>query len=289
MKPSNDSRIISKNNSERITVVLPVPTHALWPSKNIAFFCSTGQSGVKEFEGTYFPTFGVYVDDRTPIPDIDASITLSKNYFVKTSSITFLKPKLAEMQEWIFTLLRNYYENEGKLDLFQLSLNDVRDIKGAKKLRELVEMYKEMNLIYRCLSSYFSDIWQVFLSIGLSDTLHTGVWLSQLNGFATYMKKLSGDTYTISDKKTFTSVDVYTFLKRNDAQCDFTTLRKANPDRWYKVNHTSYMYDALYKNLQAVEISVRGAEKADEVKASKGGTRYKRKYTRKVTTKSRYV
>lgn len=286
MIPHNDSRILAKNNSERITIVLPVPTHAtpIWPTRNIAFFCSTGQSGVAEFEGTYFPMLGVYVDDRTPIPYIDGSITLTKNYFVKTSSITFLKPTSSQMQEWIFTLLKNYYESENKLDLFQLSLNDVRDIRDAKLLKQLADMYNEMYLIYKCLSSYFTDIWQVYLSICLSDTLHSGLWLSQLKRFAGYMKSLSGDSYTISDDTEFSSVDVYTFLTRNHAQCDFTTLRETLPPiRWYEVNKTSYMYDSLYKNLQSVEISVRSAERRGGKKSRK-----KRKY-RRVTTRFRYV
>ena len=146
-----------------------------------------------------------------------------------------------------------------------------------------------MNFIYRCLSSYFTDIWQVFLSICLSDTFHTGVWLTQLKDFSDYMKRLSGDTYTITDTTAVTSMDEYTFLTRNHAQCDFTTLR-ALPVRWYKVNNTSYMYDSLYKNLQSVETDVRGAERADKFLEKKGGKSRKRKRkSRKITTKSRYV
>jgi len=233
MNPSNVLAIIEKNDSDRRTVVLPVRSLFSWPTENIAFFCSTGQSGVESFNGTYFPMLGVYVDDRTtPLPDgmIDSSITLVRNYFVKTSSISFLAPKVSEMQEWIFTLLKDYCEDQVKLGLFQLSLNDIRGkTRTETETRKLYTMYTHLDLIFRCLSSYFTDIHQVFLSISLSDTFQSGVWLSHLKSFADYMKRISGSSYEIIDKKGITSDDKHFFLTRNSAQCDFTTLRETLP------------------------------------------------------------
>ena len=313
MNPSNVLAIIEKNDSDRITVVLPVRSLFSWPTENIAFFCSTGQSGVESFNGTYFPMLGVYVDDRTtPLPDgmIDSSIKLVRNYFVKTSSISFLAPKVSEMQEWIFTLLKEYCESEVKLDLFQLSLNDIRGKTRTEiETRKLYVMYTELDLIFRCLSSYFTDRNQVFLSISLSDTFKSGVWLSDLKGFADYMKRISGKSYEIIDKKVITSDDKYAFLTRNSAQCEFTRLHETlPPTRLYKVNSSSYMYDVLYRNRRSLEIEVNALDRLAAMAAerekraelaergAKGGKsrRYKRKSrknrkSRKVITKSRYV
>lgn len=250
-------RIIAKNDDERMTVILPVPTHQLWPAENIAYFCSTGQSGVKAFNGTYFPTFGVYVDDTTPIPDIDRSITLVENYFVKTSSVSFLKSTSDKMPEWIFVLLGQYYESKGMMEEFQFELKDLRDIMDVKQLKKLLAMYKEIDLIYRCLSGYFTAIWQVHFSVCLSDTFKSGVWLSELKEFADYIKLISvarrspksrsssprppkrtpkarSNTFKITDNAPLTSDNVYAFLIRNEAQCDFTRLRESNPIEWYK-------------------------------------------------------
>jgi len=309
MKPTNVLTIIEKNNTDRMTIVLPVRRLFSWPTENIAFFCSTGQSGVKEFDGTYFPTLGVYVDDRTtPIPagTIDSSITLVRNYFVKTSSISFLKPKAVyELQEWIFLLLKDYCESEGKLHMFQMSLNDVRRDHDETVTRELHKMYKELDLIFKCLSSYFTDVRQVFLSIGLSDTFQSGVWLSSLKGFADYMKSLSGNSYQIIDKTGIASDATFDFLGRNSAQCDFITLRETLPlNRLYQLKTTNYMYDVLYKNFQALDTIVAGydrvvrldaekakreAEKAAEAKGGKSRKRKSRRKSRKITTRFRYV
>ena len=294
---SSGVRIIAKNDDERMTVVLPVPAHQLWPAENIAFFCSTGQSGVKAFSDTYFPTFGVYVDDATPIPDIDRSITLVENYFVKISSVTFLKSTSDKMPEWIYTVLRNYYESKGMTEEFQLTLDETRDIMDVTRLKKLVDMYKEMDLIYRCLSSYFTAAWQVHYSVCLSDTFQSGVWLSELKEFGYYIKLISvprrspksrshrksdsprrtpkktrSDTFTITDDAPLTSDNIYAFLILNDAQCDFTRLRESNPIEWYKTR-TSHMHDSLFKNLQSVEIGLRSATKF----VKKGGTRKNKK------------
>lgn len=314
MRSSNVLTIIEKNKTDRMTVVLPVRRSFSWPTENIAFFCSTGQSGIKEFEDTYFPTVGVYVDERTtPIPDgmIDSTITLVRNYFVKLSSITFLKPKqVVELQEWIFVLLKNYCESQGKLDLFQMSLNDVRGkTRTETETRQLSAMYQELDLIFKCLSHYFTDINQVFLSISLSDTFGSGAWLSQLKRFADYMKSISGNAYEIRDTKGISSDETYVFLTRNSAQCDFTTLRETlPPNRLYKVNTSSYIYDVLYRNYRSLEIEVNALdrvaqlaaerEKRDTERAESGprggkSRRYKRKSrkrkSRKIITRFRYV
>ena len=279
------THIIAKNDDERMTVVLPVPKHSVWPTENIAYFCSTGKSGVKEFNGTYFPLLGVYKEDITPLPDKDRSITLVENYFVKVSSITFLKPTADKMQEWIFTLLRNYYESRGMLKEFQYTLNDIRDIMDVKVLKQLDAMYKEIDLIYRCLSSYFTTVWQVHFSVCLSDTFKSGVWLSQLKGFADYIKSMSPQrtpkktrasrskhSFKITDDASLTSDDVYVFLIRNDAQCDFTTLRETMPIEWY-ATRSSHIHDSLFKNAQSIEMSLRLAERLKH----KGGSQKTRK------------
>jgi hypothetical protein len=192
-----------------------------------------------------------------------------------------------------------------------MSLNDVRGkTRNETETRQLSAMYTELDLIFRCLSSYFTDIHQVFLSISLSDTFESGVWLSPLKDFADYMKKISGYSYEIRDKKGITSDDIYDFLTRNSAQCDFTTLRET-PTRLYKVNSLSYMYDVLYKNRRSLEIEINAYNKVASIKAERekkaaelaestspegGKSRksYKRKSrksrkSRKVITRSRYV
>jgi hypothetical protein len=267
-------RIIAKNDDERMTVILPVPHGHAWPAGNIAYFCSTGQSGVTSFDGTYFPTFGVYVDDATtPIPDKEESITLVKNYFVKTSSISFLSPKSDMIQEWIFTILSQYYSIRGMSELFTMTLARVRDIHDLTRLRQMDDMYKESYLIYKCLSSYFTDIWQVRLSICLSDTFGTGVWLGPLKDFAEYVKSLS-EPCAIEDARV-TSDDVYSFLTGNHAQCDFRRLGEL-PVKWIS-SRSTHMHDTLFKNAQLIEMSLMAAERA-----LKGGTRKskKRKKTR---------
>jgi len=272
--------ILAKNDFERMTVVLPVI--GAWPAGNIAYFCSTGQSGVKEFDGTYFPTFGAYVnDDVTPLPHLDSSITLSENYFVKVSSLTFSSPSSERMQEWIYLLLRNYYDSKDLLLEFEYDLNKIRYIPDVTVLRRLYKMYKEITLIYRCLSSYFTEIWQVQLSICLSDTLNSGVWLSDLKGFADYVKSIS-PPYTVTDDTPVTKVSDYDFLAGNGAQCDFTSLREM-PMKWY-VTRSSHMHDSLYKNLQSVEMSLRIAEKLQ----SKGGKTRKKYRKRKSKTRHRF-
>jgi hypothetical protein len=301
---ANRLRILAKNDDERLTVILPVPKHSVWPTENIAYFCSTGKSRVEAFSGTYFPMFGVYVNEDTPIPDIDRSITLVENYFVKTSSIAFVKPTSDKMQEWIFVVLRDYYKSRGMSKEFQYELNDLRDIMDVKRLKQLLDMYQEIDLIFRCLSSYFTAIWQVHFSVCLSDTFQTGVWLSELKKFADFIKSISlahptkspktrsashspgknarspkrtpkkmrksrsVDRFTITDDQPLTSDNVYDFLIRNNAQCDFTRLRETIVIEWYKTR-SSHMHDSLYKNLQSVEMYLKGAERAASIK---GGT-----------------
>ncbi len=266
--------ILAKNDFVRMTVILPAT--GLWPAENIAYFCSTGKSGVKDFNGTYFPIFGSYIEGLTPIPDIGSDITLSENYLVKVSSLTFLRPASDKMQEWIYLLLEDYYKSRGIENLFRYSLDDVRYIRDITELRQLDSMYREMNLVYRCLSSYFTDVWQVKLSICLSDTLQTGVWLSQLKEFADYMKSIS-EPCTIEDDISTTKMSEYDFLTRNNAQCDFTTLHEL-PIKWY-ATRSSHMHDSLFKNLQSIEMSLRIAERVKP----KGGK--SRKKARKNKTK----
>ena len=274
--------IIEKNNSERRTVILPVPHGRVWPAGNIAYFCSTGQSGEGSFEGTYFPTFGVYVDDTTtPIPDKDESIKLVENYFVKTSSISFLSPKSAMIQDWIFTILPQYYARREMSELFAYSLAVVRDINDLTLLRKMDAMYKESYLIYKCLSSYFTDIWQVRLSICLSDTFKTGVWLGPLKDFADYLKNIL-EPCTIEDGAQLTTDNVHTFLTRNNAQCDFTTLGEP-PVKWIDTKST-HMHDTLFKNGQLIEMNLGVAERV----ARKGGKSRKKSKRRKSMTRYRF-
>jgi hypothetical protein len=167
---------------------------------------------------------------------------------------------------------------------------DINKISNIEQLEILKLIYAELFVIYTCLSYYFSDIWQVYLSIALSNITHKGIWQFQLSKFAKY---LASPYYIITlppltdDHKKF-----YEYLTTENSQCNLLK---------FHVNHTiistpDILYQSLARNEQLIDHQLRIFDKQNEraldqqdpnPKKSRRGGKSKKKRKIKRKSKSR--
>jgi hypothetical protein len=233
-----------------------------WPTHNIAFFKSTGESNGKFkgiFANTFFPMLGCFVDKNlTPIdPRIDKSVTLSENYIVKlggTFPIIF-KGDIKNIPNWIEPILSKYINYRLGHELhISLQPIDIFQITDVDQLKMLKEIYSELFIIYTCLSTYFSSIWQVQLSIALSNTTQNGVWIKSLSIFATFL----GTPYIIPVFGNIQNEESFLeYLQSNHAQCD---LKQLSTDISI-IKPSRELDDGLTRNEQLIDQQLRIYEK----------------------------
>ena len=265
------SEIIAHCIHDREIVILP---KGRWYAINIAFFKTTGTSNVKfaKYENTWFPMLGCFLSPtQTPIDNIGDSVKLSTNYLVKLGG-TFPKlfkgnPKL--MPEWIFAILYDYV-SEFDLDIQIAEINDIQ------LLEHLKDKYAELFLIYECLSFYFTDIWQLHLSIALSQLFETGIWIKpELSNFVKYIKTpfvIHTVPSQIIELDRTDNLSLFNFLRKFKAQCKFDKLSPL-PFISYsdKMLHKQYekLHNAIFLNEQRVDQKLFSLKKSAQYQTDK--------------------
>ena len=301
--------IVSFSDSKREIVIINAVGE--WPTSNIAFFKSTGSSnpGFEVFAGTFFPMFGCYKKGITPIDysSVGKGVELSENYIVKPGG-TFpevFRGTIPSIPEWIMVLLDKYLKQELELiedhqALIKHHLNQDYEFKDFKllrgkfsdamrcstdieKLKQLKEIYDTLNLIYKCLSNYFTSEWQVHLSIDLSKSTNTGFWIQKkLESFVAMLHHTPYEIFELSPIKHIDESQLLNFLQTYIAQCDFhkvvgpTMVNQMSPN----------LYNSLLFYSQIIQQIIDICKKEEERKTGKrqktgGKSKKKRKIKRK--------
>uniref|UniRef100_A0A6C0HXS9 Uncharacterized protein n=1 Tax=viral metagenome TaxID=1070528 RepID=A0A6C0HXS9_9ZZZZ len=233
------------NSDFRNVVVLPVPRGKRWYADNIGFFQSTARSNGPSFShlrDTYLPTLGVLdatgkynpADERVPGleeleggGDIIIKTGLFKGIFeCKPPPGTAGQPPIPK---WIDELLTEYcsltYPALITRDFYRPIVNkeDYDESESEAFFDSLQEMYQLFDLCRH----YFSDVWQIAMSIGLSEHFRTGVWVADGNdarkffGFKDFIN--SKFKYDVTGHKgAFNNgISLRVFLQQQRAQSDF--------------------------------------------------------------------
>lgn len=284
------------NSDSRDVVVLPVPDKK-WYADNIAFFKSTASSNGASFihlKDTYLPTLGVLDASGEGVAGLE-TLEGSGDIIMKTGlfkSIFACKPpqssRLSVMTQppipiWINKLLTEYssiYHPELMVRDFYRLIVDKDDY---DKTEEMMDSLQEMYQLFDLCMYYFSDVWQIAMSIGLSEFTGKGVWVEDGNvkasreparkfiEFAKFINKKF--EYTITGYKgVFGEIPLRDFLQQQRAQSDFSF----EPLPGVVTSQSIY---ALFtgKSVQALGVPLRTFKSLNPSEFKKGGTRRKRK------------
>lgn len=144
-------------------------------------------------------------------------------------------------------------------------------MRDLKKNKDVLNILNEMEKLYTCLSSYFSNEIQVLLSIalGCSDGLKEGLWNTVFTDFAEFMKTnpnyidIIGLTQFRSpkqeDSKTYSYGPAINFLKYNLAQTDFYLIKPTNityvktTNIFFVNSHLTWMMSCIYQEIYTIE------------------------------------
>ena len=281
------------NSDSRDVVVLPVPDKK-WYAPNIAFFKSTASSNGASFihlKDTYLPTLGVLDASGEGVPGLEP-LEGSGDIIMKTGlfkSIFACKPpqsaRSSIMEQppipvWINELLTEYcslyYPQLMVRDFYRL----IVDKKDYDETEALFDSLQEMYQLFDLCMYYFSDVWQIAMSIGLSKFTGKGVWVEDGNvkasgeparkftQFAIFINKKFDYTVT-GYKGVFGEIPLRDFLEQQGAQSNF--IFEPLPG----VVTSNY---ALFtgKSVQALGVPLRTFKSLNPLEF-KGGTRRKRK------------
>ena len=278
------------NSDSRDVIVLPVPDKK-WYAPNIAFFKSTASSNGASFihlKDTYLPTLGVLDASGEGVPGLEP-LEGSGDIIMKTGlfkSIFACKPPPGTQGQppipvWINELLTEYcslyYPQLIVRDFYRL----IVDKKDYDETEELFDSLQEMYQLFDLCMYYFSDVWQIAMSIGLSKFTGKGVWVEDGNvkasgeparkftQFAIFINKKFDYTVT-GYKGVFGEIPLRDFLEQQGAQSDF--IFEPLPG----VVTSNY---ALFtgKSVQALGVPLRTFKSLNPFEFKKGGTRRKRK------------
>jgi hypothetical protein len=207
---------------------------------------------------------GSFIDDKqTPINNIGDSVKLSTNYLVKLGGTfpTIFKGNPKLMPEWLFAMLYDYVD-QSEIDI------QINEINNIQLLDHLKNKYAELFLIYECLSFYFTDIWQVHLSIALSQLFKTGIWIKpELSNFVKYIKTpfVIDSVPHITELDRDDDVSLIRFLTKFKAQCKLDELTPI-PFISYsdKKLHKKYenLHNAIFLNEQRIDQKLRSLMKS---------------------------
>ena len=287
------------NSDIRDVVVLPL-RGKLWYAPNIAFFKSTASSNGASFihlKDTYLPTLGVLDASGEDVPGLEP-LEGSGDIIMKTGlfkTIFACKPppsaRLSIMAQppipvWINELLTEYcsiYHPELMVrDFYRIIVN--KD--DYDETEEMMDSLQEMYQLFDLCMYYFSDVWQIAMSIGLSKFTGKGVWVEDGNlkaprelarkftQFAKFINKKFD--YTINGYKGVFDDETHLrdFLQQQRAQSDF----RFEPLPGVDISKSNY---ALFtgKSVQALGVPLRTFKSLNpkEFKKPIGGTRRKRK------------
>lgn len=174
------------NHGCRFTVVLPVPHGKRWEADRIAFFQSSATSNGAAFRhlrNTFLPTLGV-ANNGECIKNMD-KVEGDDDVIVKTGLFKSIfcgktEPVLGQetIPEWIYLLITEYcsihYPTLLTRDYTRIIVNREDYDESNTLLLQFEEIYKIVHLLIH----YFSDVWQIAMSIGLSRMYGCGVWVA---------------------------------------------------------------------------------------------------------------
>lgn len=228
----------------RNMIVLDIPAKTPeWYSPRIAFFQTTSSSNGSHYrylKNTFFPILGIS-NNSEKVPNLDVTESES-DFFVKTGlfkttlSVRNFNMKMEQnIPEWIDTLLTEYCNTyyQGLLDIpRETPIDSPEDyVRTVSFIQATEEVYRLFDL---CID-YFSSVWQIAMSIGLSRFYGNGVWvedgdhedgktLRKFKNFADFI-----DTkyiYTVTGHKGFAETEGRRFLIDRHAQCDFSKIQR---------------------------------------------------------------
>ena len=207
------------NLSDRLVVVLPVP----WlDMQSIAFFQSTGTSNksLTHLANTFLPTLGISTGEE---PDIMEKMKAGD--FIKTGLFkTLFRGKgfralnQFEMPSWVKILLIEYCNTYPGLT--EIDDAEIRTDEDNERFTSLLESCKEIYELFDLCIYYFTDVWQIAISIALSKLKKEGVFINRFKRFADFI-----DTkiiYKITDHSdTLQQIPMDEFLKAKHAHTHF--------------------------------------------------------------------
>jgi hypothetical protein len=208
------------NLSDRLVVVLPVP----WlDMKSIAFFQSTGTSNksLRHLADTFFPTLGISTGEE---PDIMEKMKAGD--FIKTGLFKtlfrgngFRALNLFEVPSWVKIVLIEYC-NIAYPGLTEIDDAVIADDTQNHKFTSFLESCKEIYELFDLCIYYFTDVWQIAISIALSKLKGQGVFINRFKSFADFI-----DTkmiYKITDHSdSLQQIPMGEFLKSKNAHTHF--------------------------------------------------------------------
>jgi hypothetical protein len=230
----------------RNMVVLDVPPGKRWYAPRIAFFQSSATSNGplnRYRKNTFFPTLGISNSEEM-VPNME-SATVENDFFVKTGLFKGILTienfnSNRRIPQWMDELLTEYCNTvyPGLLDLDYDNVY-VDNPKDLERFTSFLEASIEIPLLLELCNAYFSDVWQIAMSIGLSRFYGNGLWVEDgdsddIDGERILLRKFKKfadfiDTkcvYAIEGGAVFVPVDDREFLTRHNAQCDFSTVEQ---------------------------------------------------------------
>ena len=254
------------NLSDRLVVVLPVP----WlDMDSIAFFQSTGTSNksLSHLADTFLPTLGISTGEE---PDIMEKMKAGD--FIKTGLFKtlfrgkgFVSFNVFEVPHWVKILLMEYcditYPGLTQIDFS----TEIQTDQQNEQFTSFLESSKEIYELFDLCIYYFTDVWQIAISIALSKLKGEGVFIRRFKTFADFIdtKIIYKITDTIDSPQ---QIPMDKFLKAKHAQTRFkfdgVLLEIAEP------NEANLFSGKTYGML---EVKLRSY--ATYKRFSKGGTR----------------
>jgi hypothetical protein len=209
------------NLSDRLVVVLPVP----WlDMQSIAFFQSTGTSNksLTHLSNTFLPTLGISTGKE---PDIMEK--MKEGDFIKTGLFKtlfrgngFRALNQFVLPSWVKILLIEYcnitYPGLTQIDY----TSEIRTDEENARFIHFLESCKEIYELFDLCIYYFTDVWQIAISIALSKLKGQGVFIDRFKSFADFI-----DTkmiYKIIDHSdSLQQIPMDEFLKSKNAHTHF--------------------------------------------------------------------
>ena len=219
------------NADSRVMAVLSVPQGKTWYADRIAFFQSSATSNGPAFRhliNTYLPALGI-ANNEDHVPNME-KLDSDRDVIIKTGLFKRIfcgKRELVmgqeTMPEWIYDLIREYCSIYYPLLLTRNFRRIIIDRADYDESFALLGPFEEIYKLVDLCKYYFSDTWQIALSIGLSRFYECGVWVGdgKFTQFASFIDEKF--VYTINGYKAvpLTKINDRDFLISRRAQSRF--------------------------------------------------------------------
>lgn len=228
------------NADSRVMAVLSVPRGKRWYADRIAFFQSSATSNGPAFrhlKNTYLPTLGV-ANNEDHVPNME-KLDSDGDVIIKTGLLKRIfcgKTEVVMGQEtipeWIYDLLTDYCSIYYPQLLTRNFRRIIIDREDYDESIALLGPFEEIYKLFDLCKFYFSDVWQIAMSIGLSRFYECGVWVDgdhdvvsgkKFTQFASFIDETF--LYTINGYKDvpehFTRINDRHFIMSRGAQSRF--------------------------------------------------------------------